>query len=410
MTSPDSRLDRCRKDFPALSRVLGGQPLAYFDGPGGTQVPRPVIEAISGYYACGSANTHGQFVTSEETDALIQEARVAAAALLGAADWRSISFGANMTSLAFALSRALGRALLPGDEVVITQLDHEANRGPWKALEERGAVLREVDLRPDGTLDPEDFVRKVTPRTRLIAVGYASNLLGTVNNLALARMLARDAGAWLLVDAVHGAPHFPLDVAALDADFLLCSAYKFYGPHVGILYTRPGLLETLEPERLCTVDQEAPWRIETGTLNHAALAGVKAAIDYLAGFGEGADLRSCLLDAMARIEAREGQVARRYAEQAAALPGLKVWGPPFGSGRRAPTVAITLKGVQPTEAARRLGSLGVLVGDGHFYAQRAAEVLGLAAKGGVIRAGISLYTTDAEVDRLLAGLAGLVPR
>lgn len=407
MMSAETAFDRCRGDFPALARQQDGQSLAYFDGPGGTQVPRSVIQAISGYYEQGAANCHGQFATSEETDRLIQSARESAAALLGAPNWRCISFGANMTSLAFALGRALGRAVAPGDEIVITQLDHEANRGPWKALAERGAVIREVALRPDGTLDPEDFARQVTSRTRLVAVGYASNLLGTVNDLVLARSLASAVGAWLLVDAVHGAPHFPLDVAALGADFLLCSVYKFYGPHVGILYTRPGLLETLEPDRLCTVDQAAPWRLETGTLHHAALAGLVAAIEYLAGFGEGADLRSRLLDAMARIEAREDRLARRYAEQAAAIPGVQVWGPAFGAGRRSPTVAVTLEGVHPTEAARRLGERGVLVGDGHFYAARAVEVLGLAERGGVIRAGMSLYTTDAEVDRLLEGLATL---
>lgn len=407
MTPAETAFDRCRGDFPALARQQDGHPLAYFDGPGGTQVPHQVIQAIADYYGHGAANCHGQFATSEETDRLLQSARESAAALLGAPDWRCISFGANMTSLAFALGRALGRAIAPGDEIVITQLDHEANRGPWKALAERGAVIREVTLRPDGTLDPEDFARQVTPRTRLVAVGYASNLLGTVNDLALARSLASRVGAWLLVDAVHGAPHFSLDVAALDVDFLLCSAYKFYAPHVGILYTRPGLLETLEPDRLCTVDQAAPWRIETGTLHHAALAGLVAAIEYLAGFGEGGDLRSRLLEAMARIEAREGRLARRYAEQAAAIPGLKVWGPAFGAGRRSPTVAVTLEGVPPAAAARRLGEQGVLVGDGHFYAARAVEVLGLAGRGGVIRAGMSLYSTEAEVDRLLAGLAAL---
>lgn len=409
-TQAETDFARCREDFPALARIQGGRPLAYFDGPGGTQVPRPVIEAISGYYAHGSANTHGQFATSEETDHLIQATREAAAALLGAPSWRCISFGANMTSLAFALSRALARAVKAGDEVVITQLDHEANRGPWKALAERGAVIREVALRPDGTLDPEDFARQVTSRTRLVAVGYASNLLGTMNDLALARRLSKEAGALLLVDAVHGAPHFPLDVVALDVDVLLCSAYKFYGPHVGILYTRPGLLESLEPDRLSTVDQDAPWRIETGTLNHAALAGVKAAIEYLAGFGAGLDLRSQLRDALARIEARERQVARGYADAVAALPGVRVWGPGFGQGRRAPTVAITLEGITPSEAARQLGRQGVLVGDGHFYAARAAEILGLADQGGVLRAGMSLYTTPSEVDRLVEGLSHLARR
>lgn len=401
---------RCRDEFPALARRQDGQPLAFFDGPGGTQVPRPVIEAIADHYRQGTANTHGQFATSEATDALIEATRSAVAALLGAPDGRCISFGANMTSLAFALSRALGRGVRPGDEVVITQLDHEANRGPWQALTERGAVIREVALRPDGTLDPEDFARQVTPRTRLVAVGYASNLLGTVNDLALARRLSQAVGAHLLVDAVHGAPHFPLDVAALDADFLLCSAYKFYGPHVGILYARPGLLDTLEPDRLSTVDQAAPTRIETGTLNHAALAGVQAAIAFLAGFGEGPDLRARLQVALARIEARERELAQRYAEGAAALPGVTVLGPGFDAGRRAPTVAITLAGLQPTEAARQLGARGVLVGDGHFYAARAVQVLGLAERGGVLRAGMALYTTEAEVDRLLQGLAELKGR
>lgn len=410
MTLAESAFDRCRAHFPALARQQDGQPLAYFDGPGGTQVPRSVIQAIAGHYEGGVANTHGQFATSEETDHLIHTAREAAAALLGAPSWECISFGANMTSLAFALSRTLARAIHPGDEIVITQLDHEANRGPWKALAERGAVIKEVALRPDGTLDSDDFARQVTPRTRLVAVGYASNLLGTVNDLALARTLAQGVGAWLLVDAVHGAPHFPLDVQAQGVDFLLCSAYKFYGPHVGILYARPGLLASLEPDRLCTVDQTAPWRIETGTLHHAALAGLVAAIGYLATFGEGSDLRSRLRVAMARIEAHEGRLARRYAMQAAAIPGLRVWGPAFEAGPHSPTVAVTVEGVRPTEAARYLGNRGVLVGDGHFYAARAVEVLGLAERGGVIRAGLSVYTTEGEVDRLLEGLAELARR
>ncbi|HYH47782.1 MAG TPA: aminotransferase class V-fold PLP-dependent enzyme, partial [Thermoanaerobaculia bacterium] len=213
-----------------------GRALAFLDGPAGTQVPRPVIAAMARYYETCNANTHGAFATSCESDAIVAGARAAAAALLGAPSPREISFGANMTTLAFALSRALAREMKPGDEVVITQLDHEANRGPWLTLAERGVTVREVALRPDGRLDADDFARQVTARTRLVAVGAASNALGTVNDLAAARELARSVGAWLVVDAVHFAPHFPLDVAALDPDFLLCSAYKFYGPHVGILY------------------------------------------------------------------------------------------------------------------------------------------------------------------------------
>jgi cysteine desulfurase family protein (TIGR01976 family) len=262
----------CRAAFPALRRTLAGQPLAFFDGPGGTQVPQAVIDAVSDYYVRCNANTHGQFVTAQESDQVIHETREHLAAFLGAPGWQEISLGANTTTMAFSLSRALARALKPGDEVVITQLDHEANRGPWLALADHGAVIKEVLLRPDGTLDPDSLSRKIGPRTRIVAIGYASNALGTVNDLALARRLSKQVGAWLIIDAVHAAPHFSLDVQALDADFLLCSAYKFYGPHVGVLYARQGLLAQLRPDRLSTQDPAAPFRIETGTLNHAPKA------------------------------------------------------------------------------------------------------------------------------------------
>ncbi len=400
----------CRKDFPALERMVDGLPLAYLDGPGGTQVPRQVIDAIAAYYRTCNSNTHGAFVTSEESDAVIGRAREAMAAFLGAPSWREISFGANMTTLNFALSHALGRAMQAGDEVVITQLDHEANRGPWLGLRERGAVVREVVLRPDGTLDEEDMARQVTRKTRVVALGYASNAMGTVNNLPLARKVSKSAGAWLVVDAVHYAPHFPLDVAALDVDFLLCSAYKFYGPHVGILYSRPGLLDCLKTDRLCTQDDAAPFRIETGTLNHAALAGVTAAVEYAASFGTGGSLRQKILSAKTAITEWERQVARHYFEEVRRIPGVTVWGPDFSSSHRAPTVSITIEGVTPVDAARHLGRRGLAVWDGHFYAARAIEVLGLAGKGGVLRTGISMYNTPAEIDRLLAGireLAGL---
>ena len=400
-------LNDCRGAFPALRRDLDGRPLAYFDGPGGTQVPQPVIDAVSDYYTRCNANTHGQFVTSFESDQVIHETREALAAFLGAPSWREISLGANMTSLAFSLSRALTRTLTPGDEIVVTQLDHEANRGPWLTLQERGAVIQEVALRPDGTLDPEDLARRITPRTRLVAIGYSSNALGTVNDLALARRLSKAVGAWLLIDAVHAAPHFPLDVVALDADFLLCSAYKFYGPHVGVLYARPGLLDGLCTDRLGTQDPEAPFRIETGTQNHAALAGVRAAIHFLASFSEGGSLRDRLVRTMTDLSEREHALARSYHDRVKAIHGVTVWGPDFASRRRAPTVSITLRGVHPEAAARHLGEQGVLVWDGDFYAARAIEVLGLKAGGGVIRAGISMYTTEAEVQRLLDGIAAL---
>lgn len=394
----------CRKDFPALERTFNGLPLAYLDGPGGTQVPRQVIEAIANYYRTCNANTHGMFVTSEESDAVIQGAREAMAAFLGAPSWREISFGANMTTLNFALSHALGRAMQPGDEAVVTQLDHEANRGPWLGLRERGVAVREVALRPDGTLDEEDMVRQVTRQTRVVALGYASNALGTVNNLPLARKLSKAVGAWLVVDAVHYAPHFPLDVVELDVDFLLCSAYKFYGPHVGILYSRPGLLDCLRTDRLCTQDDAAPFRIETGTLNHAALAGVTAAVEYAAGFGTGGSLRDRILSAKRDVAAWERQVALHYFEEVRRIPGVTVRGPDFASPHRAPTVSITIDNVTPVDAARHLAQRGLAVWDGHFYAARAIEVLGLAGKGGVLRTGVSMYNTPAEIDRLPAGI------
>ncbi|HEV8582409.1 MAG TPA: cysteine desulfurase-like protein [Thermoanaerobaculia bacterium] len=398
--------ERCRRDFPSLSRTLDGQPLAFLDGPAGTQVPNAVIEAIAGYYRTSNANTHGHFPTTRETDGLLQETRETVAAFLGAADWRSVSFGQNMTALNYPLSYALAREMKPGDEIVITQLEHEANRGPWLNLQERGIVVREAAIRADGRLDPEDLARQITGRTRLVAFNMASNSLGTVSDAALARRLSREAGAWLLLDAVHYAAHFPLDVAALDADFLLCSAYKFYGPHVGILYTRPGLLERLNTDRLRTQDQEAPYRIETGTLNHAALVGVKAAVEYIASWGTGASLRERVVSAMEEISAYEHGLGTYYYENVRGIPGVAVHGPDF-SGRRAPTVSITIDGVTPDEAAHALAEKGLQVWAGHFYGLRPLEALGLAENGGVLRAGIVMYNTREEIDRLLAGVAEL---
>lgn len=406
MAFTEDECRRCRKDFPSLARTVDGSPLAFLDGPAGTQVPRPVIDAVSRYYETSNANSHGEFPTSRETDRLLSETREAVAAFLGAPSWQSISFGQNMTTLNFALSHALGRAMEPGDEVVITQLDHEANRGPWLGLAERGMVIREVALKPDGRLDSDDMERQITERTRLVALGLASNALGTVNDVARARELSSRVGAWLLLDAVHHAAHFPIDVAALDCDFLLCSAYKFYGPHVGLLYSRPGLLDRLRTDKLRTQEDEAPFRIETGTLNHAALAGVKAAIEYIASWGEGTTLRERTVSAMEGIAAWEHALGRRYYEAVRQIPGVTVWGPDF-SGRRAPTVSITIDGVPAIEAARRLGAQGLQVWDGHFYAIRAIEVLGLAGRGGVLRTGVVMYNTPEEIERLVEGVRAI---
>lgn len=401
-TAADSA--RCRADFPALSRTLNERPLAYLDGPAGTQVPRHVIDTIANAYARHNANTHGQFPTSNDVDAAMLRTRDTLADFLGAPDGQTISLGANMTTLNYALSHAVERTLKPGDEVVVTELDHEANRAPWMRLGAAGFTVREIRLNPDGRLDEADMRAKIGPRTRLVAIGYSSNALGTVNDVELARELTRKVGAWLSVDAVHYAPHFPLDVTALDADFLLCSAYKFYGPHVGILYSRPGLLETLPTDRLPAQEPQAPYRIETGTLNHPAMEGAAAAVEYLASFGSGSSLRARIVAAMTAISAYEHELAAYYYDEVSRIPGVTVWGVNFATRRRAPTVSITMDGHTPLAVAAELGQQGICVWDGDFYAVKPIEVLGLTARGGVLRTGMSMYTQRADVDRLLDAL------
>jgi cysteine desulfurase family protein (TIGR01976 family) len=390
-----------RSDFPSLGRTFRDRPLTYFDGPAGTQMPRQVIEAISNYYTTCNSNTHGCFVTTRESDLLLQETRRVVATFLGAENLNCISLGANMTTLNFSLSKAIGRTLKSGDEVVITQLDHEANRGPWLTLKEQGVVIHEVALKRDGTLDYEDMRAKIGPKTRLFALGLASNALGTVNDVAFSRELTSKVGAWLLVDAVHYAPHFSIDVQAMDIDFLLCSAYKFYGPHVGILYCREGLLDQLEPDRLRTQDQIAPYKIETGTLNHAAIVGVKAAIEYIASLASGADVRAKTVSAMKLIGEHERRLASAFYDGLTSIDGITIYGQPFGSALRAPTISFTVKSKFAEEVCTRLGEHGFCTWDGHFYALRAIEVLGLIERGGVTRVGISMYNTMAEVTNLV---------
>ncbi|MGA7615086.1 MAG: cysteine desulfurase-like protein [Thermoanaerobaculia bacterium] len=407
MAYGENEARRARNDFPSLAREVNGRPLAYLDGPAGTQVPNQVIDAISDVYRNRNANTHGAFLTSRESDALISSARDTVATFLGAKERRSISFGQNMTTLSFSLAHALSRLIGEGDEVVISALDHEANRGPWRLLIESGAVIREIALRPDGTLDPEEMARQITKNAKLVALGWASNALGTVNDVALARRLSREAGAWLLVDAVHYAPHFPIDVTELDPDFLLCSAYKFYGPHVGILYSRPGLLDEIPTDRLITQEPHAPERIETGTLNHAAIGGVKAAVEYIAAWGEGKELRSRVVSALEQIGGWEHELAAYYHENVRSIAGVKVWGQDFTSTRRAPTVSITVDGMPSDDVAEKLASKGIAVWSGDFYARRPVEILGINSHGGLVRTGFSMYNTREEVDRLLEALRTL---
>ena len=406
-----------RSQFPALKRTIDGQPVAYLDGPGGTQTPQRVLDAVQDYLANHNCNIHGAFATSEETDTVIQGAHEAGADLLGC-DWDEVSFGANMTTLGFQLSDAVAGDIEPGDEVIVTQLDHEANRGPWTRLAERGAVVREVPVDLSTcTLDWDAFERLVEPgKTKVIAVGYASNAVGTVNDVARAAALAREAGALSVVDAVHYALHGPIDVRAIGCDFLLCSAYKFFGPHVGLMYARREATAVLEPVRLSTQETEPPYVWETGTLNHEGMAGTTAAIDFIADLGERhvatvedrlpAGLRGrrrAVVAGMLAGEAYEQPLAKRLREQLAAIPGLTLYGPPEGSPRTS-TVSFTLGGFLAGEVCRALGARGLFTWDGDFYARRLVDLLGLGERGGLVRVGLAPYTTEGELERLVAAV------
>jgi len=403
-----------RPQFPALAARQDGRPVVFLDGPGGTQVPQRVIDAVAAYYREANANVHGVFATSIRSDAILAEAHAAAADLLGAASLAEIKFGQNMTSLAFSLSRSLARVLRPGDEVIVTRLDHEANRAPWMAAAaDAGATVREiaVDL-ATCTLDLSSLEEALSGRTRLVAVGYASNAVGTVNPVAEIVRRAHAVGAWTFVDAVHYAPHGPLDVQALGTDFLACSAYKFFGPHVGVLYGRGELLDSLPAYKV----RPAEDRWETGTQDHEGIAGTLAAVDYLAEIGDrfggalpGAGRRERLVAGMGAIEAYERTLSGRLLAGLAAIPGLTVHGlaDPARAAERTPTVAVTLAGWTPRGVAEALAAEGIYAWDGDFYATTLVEELGLAPTGGVVRLGLVHYTTTAEVDRLLATLGEL---
>lgn len=390
-----------RQHFPSLFRLINDQPVVYLDGPAGTQVPNSVIHAIVDYYRHSNANTHGTFAASVETDRVMEKTRSSVAAFLNAPGSGNISFGQNMTTLNYSLCRAIGRILQAGDEVLITQLDHEANRGPWLSLRENGIIVKEIVLKNDGTLDYEDFYNKLSDRTRLVAMGYASNIFGTVNDIAFAREITLKVGAWLLIDAVHYAPHFSIDVLENGCDFLLCSAYKFYGPHVGILYSKTGLLDRLQPDRLRTTDQMAPFSIETGTLNHAAIAGVNAAIEFIANLGSGDGLREKLVTGMGVISNHESSMVTKLYEGLRQINGIHIAGPDLSAKMRAPTLAVVAEGKSPLEVCRFLSGKNIYAWDGHFYALRATEVTGLWKNGGVTRMGISAYTIPEEIDLAL---------
>ncbi|MDQ6765429.1 MAG: cysteine desulfurase-like protein [Verrucomicrobiota bacterium] len=378
--------------------------MSYFDGPGGTQVPRAVVEAMSDYLLHHNANTHWYFPTSEETDAIVLAARATLADFLNAQP-NEIAFGGNMTSLAFHLARALGRELGRGDEIVVTELDHHANIAPWRALEkERGCTIRVVTMIPEtGELDWEDFARQVNARTKLVAVGAASNALGTITDVRRAAEMAHAVGARIFVDAVAYAPHELVDVRAFDCDFLACSAYKFYGPHIGILFGRHELLAGIDFPKLMPAPDDAPECVETGTQNFEGMAGAAAAIDFLATFGTGTTRREKLQHAFAELHERQSELLAQLWDGLSKIPTVRMYGPP-PDAPRTPTLAFTVAGISAADVSRQLAARGVFASSGDFYASTVVERLG-QSRDGLVRAGCACYTNADDVQRLVDGVA-----
>ena len=396
-----------RDFFPSIGRTdSNNNNIIYLDGPGGTQVPIQVIEAISEYYIRSNANTHGEFITSKETDQVMDELRLKMSEFLGSEGPNTISIGQNMTSLNYSLARALAKKFKEGDEVVITELDHEANRGPWNVLKESGIKLIEVKLLQNGGLDYEDFRNKINEKTVMVCMGMSSNALGTLNDFKTVKSFLPSHCTFLL-DAVHYAPHFSINVNELGCDFLLCSAYKFYGPHVGFLYSKPGTLDGLETDRLVVQNQSAPYIIETGTLNHAACAGVSSAIDFIANIGRGDSLRDRLINAYSQISSHEFNLAKHLYDSLVTLEKVEVIGHDFSTTYRTPTVSFVHSDLSPREICIILAKNNICAWDGHFYALKAIQQLGLEKKGGVTRLGISIYNTKEEVDRVVSIISKL---
>lgn len=422
-----------RSEFPALGREVNGRPAVYLDGPGGTQVPQRVIDAISDYLRTNNANTCGAYVTSRFTDQMIAGARSAMADLLGCtAD--EVAFGPNMTTLTYALGRAIGRELGQEDEIVVTHLDHDANISPWRALEERGVKIQFADIREeDCTLDMNDLAGKINSRTKLVAVGYGSNAVGTINEVKTIVRLAHEAGAMAFIDAVHYAPHGFIDVRELDCDFLVCSPYKFFGPHMGVLYGKRERLAGLRPYKLRANTDAAPQRWEWGTLNHECIAGITACVDYLAELGRrteeadsksagaraltraprtrasGATRRELVQSAYQAIRAHEHRLMERMLRSLREISGLRLYGisDPARLDSRCPTFAVRIEGHTPLELATHLGEKGIFTWDGNYYAINLTERLSVEKDGGFLRIGFVHYNTEEEVERLVNELRGL---
>jgi cysteine desulfurase family protein (TIGR01976 family) len=406
-----------REQFPSLKLQVNGHPAAFLDGPAGTQVPKQVMDAIQNYLLRSNANTCGAFATSRSNDAMIASARAAMADFFHC-DKDEVVFGQNMTTITFALSRAIGRELKAGDEIVVTTLDHDANVAPWRALEEKGVVIRQVDIREaDCTLDLDDLKRKITAKTKLVAVGYASNAVGTINPIEEITQLAHAAGALMFIDAVHYAPHGPIDVRALGCDFLACSPYKFFGPHMGTLYGKREHLLRLKPYKVRPAYDTLPDRWETGTQVQELIAGIGAAVDYIAEVGRRCepgvkDRRAALMAAYRATRQHEMALLAQLVPGLLAIPGLRFFGisDPKRFSERCSTVSVRLAHHAPVEVAAFLGERGIFTWDGNYYALNLTERLGVEQTGGLLRIGLVHYNTSEEVDRLLAALREFAAR
>ena len=400
-----------RSQFPSLSQTVNGEPAVFLDGPGGTQVPQRVIDAITDYLTHSNANTCGAYATSRRTDAVIAEARAAMADFLGC-DHDEIVFGPNMTTLTYAISRSIGRELGPGDEILLTYLDHDANVSPWQALEERGVTIRFAEINHDDcTLNMADLAQKISSRTRVVAVGYASNAVGTINDVSEIVRLAHKKGALAYIDAVHYAPHGHIDVRTLDCDFLACSTYKFFGPHMGVLYGKREHLLHLQPYKVRPNTNAIPNRWEWGTLNHECIAGIAACVNYLADLGRqvdssASDRRSAILAAYRAIQQHERGLSEIMIRGLLEIPGLKLYGiaDPEKLDRRCPTFAVRIANHTPVKLATALGERGFFTWDGNYYALNLTERLDVEKDGGFLRIGIAHYNTAEEIARLLTAL------
>jgi len=400
-----------REQFPSLRLRVNGQAAAFLDGPAGTQVPRQVMEAVQNYFLASNANTCGAFETSRRNDAMIASTRAVMADLFNC-EANEVVFGQNMTTITFGLARAIARELKAGDEIVVTTLDHDGNVAPWRALEGRGVVIRQVDIHEeDCTLDMEDLKRKITSKTKLVAVGYASNMVGTINPVAEITKLAHAAGALMFIDAVHYAPHGLIDVKALGCDFLVCSPYKFFGPHMGTLYGKREHLQRLKPYKVRPATDAIPDCWETGTQVQELIAGIGGAVDYIAELGRHCNAsaksrRNALQAAYRATVPYERTLLTNLLKGLQTIPGVKIYGitDPKRFGERCSTVSLRIGEHHPTQIAKFLGGRGIFTWDGNFYALNLSERLGVEAKGGVLRIGLVHYNTAEEVDRLLAAL------